>query len=365
MLKLKFWLIIFDFVLAGELSIKSVAPNYDEDELDSMAEAWSQSFWTSRVEGTWKKYSSYWVDYVAWKATTKDPNPLNANSTDVVIYLLYMLGSDMATESTINATLASISLIFEAFNLVNPCANAIVKAQVESIMRIVTKPVQKKKPLSLSMVKNGIMRNYKANPKAKQVKLLLLYVLECFAIKRWGDIQYLRASHFERQFDGSFLVKIPKSKTDQRGRGGTFKIAQASDGLNIPDVLSFCLKNIAKDFEKSDFIFCKVRIARGGGYRVHEDSRKSGKDLKVISYSSMRCYFREDLLVEGVDPDKYGLHSGRRTGATLAERLGVKKKVIKKTGAWKSDKSVEGYIDEEEVPGEIVSRVLAEAVSNV
>ena len=78
----------------------------------------------------------------------------------------------------------------------------------------------------------------------------------------------------------------------------------------------------------------------------------------------MRCYFREDLLLEGVDPDKYGLHSGRRTGATLAERLGVEKKVIKKTGAWKSDKSVEGYIDEEEVPGEIVSRGLSEAVSN-
>ena len=36
------------------------------------------------------------------------------------------------------------------------------------------------------------------------------------------------------------------------------------------------------------------------------------KKFKVISYSATRFYSREDLLVEGVDPDKYGLYSGQR-----------------------------------------------------
>ena len=92
-----------------------MASDCDGDDLDSMAESWSE-------KGAWRM--SMEIGEVIQKILIHyAPNLLMW-----WFILLYMLGSDKTTDGAINATMASFALIFEDYNLFNPCANAILQA---------------------------------------------------------------------------------------------------------------------------------------------------------------------------------------------------------------------------------------------
>ena len=57
---------------------------------------------------------------------------------------------------------------------------------------------------------------------------------------------------------------------------------------------------------------------------------------KSISYGTMREAFRRDLKTVGADPFKFGLHSLRSGGATMASNSGYSDRVFQQHGRWKS-----------------------------
>ena len=70
--------------------------------------------------------------------------------------------------------------------------------------------------------------------------------------------------------------------------------------------------------------------------------RKFGK----LSYTRVRELLLEKLVLLGLDPSDFGLHSLRSGGATAAANAGVSDRLFKKHGRWKSEKAKDGYVKE-------------------
>ena len=68
--------------------------------------------------------------------------------------------------------------------------------------------------------------------------------------------------------------------------------------------------------------------------------------IKPISYSRIREIFIKVLKAVNLDWKKYGLHSLRSGGASLAAYNGVSDRLFKRHGRWKSDKAKDGYIED-------------------
>ena len=68
---------------------------------------------------------------------------------------------------------------------------------------------------------------------------------------------------------------------------------------------------------------------------------------KPISYSSIREAFKRDLKSVGADPSKFGLHSLRSGGATMAANSGVNDRVFQRHGRWKSVQAKDTYVDDD------------------
>ena len=68
--------------------------------------------------------------------------------------------------------------------------------------------------------------------------------------------------------------------------------------------------------------------------------------IKPISYSRIREIFIKVLKAVNLDWKKYGLHSLRSGGASLAAYNGVSDRLFKRHGRWKSDKAKDSYIED-------------------
>ena len=80
--------------------------------------------------------------------------------------------------------------------------------------------------------------------------------------------------------------------------------------------------------DSKDVIFKPISKGKGSCKLVAPD--------KPISYSTFRRPFRKDLQSLGVEPSKFGLHSLRSGGATMAANNGVNDWVFQRYGRWKS-----------------------------
>ena len=68
---------------------------------------------------------------------------------------------------------------------------------------------------------------------------------------------------------------------------------------------------------------------------------------KAISYSTIRWTFRRDQLSHGVEPSKFGLHSLRSGGTTMAANNGVNDRIFQRHGRWKSAQAKDTNADDD------------------
>jgi len=68
---------------------------------------------------------------------------------------------------------------------------------------------------------------------------------------------------------------------------------------------------------------------------------------KAIYYTKIREDIQEVLTNIGLKSSMYGLHSLRSGGASAAANFGVKDRLIKKHGRWKSENIKDMYISED------------------
>lgn len=65
-----------------------------------------------------------------------------------------------------------------------------------------------------------------------------------------------------------------------------------------------------------------------------------------MSYSRANEFLKKELLKEGLDPAKFGIHSLRAGGASSAAALGVPERLFQRHGGWRSEKARNYYVKE-------------------
>ena len=74
---------------------------------------------------------------------------------------------------------------------------------------------------------------------------------------------------------------------------------------------------------------------------------KNGQRLREsgsVSYTRMRELVLEKLSAIGLDPKRFGLHSLRSGGASVAANVGVPDRMFKQHGRWRSENAKDGYV---------------------
>jgi hypothetical protein len=61
-------------------------------------------------------------------------------------------------------------------------------------------------------------------------------------------------------------------------------------------------------------------------------------------YSTVNEWFKDAARVLGLDPSKYGTHSGRQGGATRAANVDVPDRLFRAHGGWRSEHAKDGYV---------------------
>jgi hypothetical protein len=113
------------------------------------------------------------------------------------------------------------------------------------------------------------------------------------------------------------FIFIEKSKTDQ-GRTGEVVVISKSDDPRICPVVWFKYLENIRD-EESDFLY-------------HHHNSPAG-----LSSSTPCGRVQKWLTAIGLNGKEFGSHSCRSGGATAAAQAGVKLRLLKRHGRWKSD----------------------------
>ena len=176
-----------------------------------------------------------------------------------------------------------------------------------------------------------------------------MYVLSFAGFFRFDDVSRIRRSDIS--FRAGFMVgKVLKSKNDQLRKGDEVVISQLSSSACPVELLKRYLAMFKIPPDSKDFIFKPISKGKGFCKLVAPD--------KPISYSTIRGAFRRDLLSLGVEPSKFGLHSLRSGGATMAANNGVNDRVFQRPCRWKSVQAKDTYVDDNLEQRLVVSRFL-------
>ena len=139
--------------------------------------------------------------------------------------------------------------------------------------------------------------------------------------------------------EGFVVIKVPKSKSDQLRRGDKVVISELPSPACPVKLLKKYLTKLQIPPDSRDLIFRP--ISKG------KNSCKLIAPNKPISYSTMRQAFWRDLKTTGADPSKFGLHSLRSGGASMAANSGVSDRVFERHGCWKSTKVKDIYVNDD------------------
>ena len=211
----------------------------------------------------------------------------------------------------------------------SPTDNTIVEAVRSSSKRILgTAIVNSKEPISSSLIQDIISGSNLENP--VELRNVTLYVLSFAGFFRFDDVSRIRRNDIFFN-EGFMVIKVPKSKNDQLGRGDEVVISELSSPACPVKLLKKYLTTLQIPPDSRDLIFRPISKGKGSCKLIAPD--------KPISYSTIRQAFRRDLKTTGADPSKFGLHSLRSGGASMAANSGVSDRVFHRHGRWKSTKA--------------------------
>ena len=237
------------------------------------------------------------------------------------------------SRSIIDSAFYGIKWAHSLAGIPSPTDNPIVEAVRSASKRILgTAIVNRKEPISSSVIHDIISRS---NLETRNVTL---YVLSFAGFFRFDDVSRIRRNDIFFN-EGFMVIKVPKGKNDQLRRGDEVVISELPSPACPVKLLKKYLTNLQIPPDSRDLIF--KPISKG------KDSCKLIAPDKPISYSTMRRAFRRDLKTTGADPSKFGLHSLRSGGASMAANSGVSDKVFQRHGRWKSTKAKDIYVDDD------------------
>lgn len=280
-------------------------------ELDRLIEA-------SLTERTRRAYRDDLTHFETWLGRS-----IPASDREVAEYLAAM--AETLKPATLSRRLASISKAHQALDLPSPVFSEIVRAAFQGVRREYGTAQRQAKPLLKDDLIDILDRLADSNKGIRDRALLLIGFAGGF---RRSELVGIDIDHIEHVRQG-MIVTLPRSKTDQEGKGRKVGIPFGR-GRHCP------VKTLEAWLDLS-------RITTGPVFRpinrhghVEYSLRLSGEAVSII--------VKDAVHLIGFDPDLYSGHSLRAGLATSAAMAGVPTHKIRQTTGHSSDSMLGRYI---------------------
>jgi integrase len=216
--------------------------------------------------------------------------------------------------SALNLHLSAIAFVHEQSRLDNPCA-LLPKDVMKGLRRALGKPPEKAKWLASEQAQEAAML-FPDDLRGKRDRAILLVGFAAGGRRR-SEVAALQVEQLEDQMDGSFMWTVPRSKTDQEGKGFAVPIPYLEDA---PD--KACPARALRDWMdaagvEKGAIFCSIDRHGNMGVRKPDDP-KLGIQGDLVSK-----VVKKAVSALGLDPTLYSAHSLRSGFTSSMARDGV------------------------------------------
>jgi site-specific recombinase XerD len=254
-----------------------------------------------KSDNTRRAYASDFADFSAW-CDTRRYNGLPAEPIVVAQYLAALADGGLKA-STITRRCAAIRYAHKAAGLEPPTNAEGVKAVLRGIRRTKgTRPLRK-----APAVAAAIHRMLEALPDTlagKRDRAILL--LGFAAALRRSELAAVRVEDIERTPKG-FLLTLPKSKTDQEGKGQTVVIPRGARLKPVEAIDAWALAaNVTtgplfREVDRHGRVGTRAISDRSIARIVKRAALAAGLDASLFSGHSLRAGFVTQALDDGVD----------------------------------------------------------------
>jgi site-specific recombinase XerD len=251
--------------------------------------------------GTARAYRADWRVFEGWCAA-RALTALPAAPETIALFLASQAQAGLKV-STLERRLAAIRLAHDVAGQLLPTSHKLVRGALAGIARQHGRRVQPKAPALAAQVKAMAAATPDTLRGCRDRALVLLGFAGAF---RRSELVAIRVEDLGFELDG-LRVRLPRSKTDQEGRGHVVPVLRGQQSCPVRAVSAW----LARAGITTGPVF--VRIDRAGN--VRPDSALSPQTVALI----VKWY----AFKAGFDPRPYAGHSLRRGFATQAAMNGV------------------------------------------
>ena len=266
----------------------------------------------SRQPNTVKVYVTWYNCFLKWAKTFEELDTMPVSELTIAMFLLSLYQQGSST-SSLQQCISAINWIHDLSGCTKPTDSPMVKLIVEGSIRLNSKSTQRKKPITVDMIrelKHHMIQS--CNPINLMDNRLLTYMLLSFS----GFLRYDEACHIRRsdiQFHTSHIsLFIERSQTDVYRTGKTVIIARTNTDLCPVKALLDYLRQAGIPRDSDHYIFHNVAFQRSKNKYILRPTNTP------MSYSRTRELLLSKLQGIGLDKSDFGTHSLRAGGATAA-----------------------------------------------
>jgi integrase len=258
----------------------------------------------SRADKTVRAYGGDWARYAAWcKENGLDPLP---SAGDVVAAYCATLADEGKRKTTILRALASIARMHESAGHPSPWASPEVRVTMQGIARKIGAQERRVRPITPEQLHKMLEPLGQAPAEVRNKAILLVGFAG--ALRR-SEIIGIHMEHLTFIPGRGVEVLLPRSKTDQEGKGQTVRI-DAGGSLCPVAALNAWLDVLRAAGATSGPVFRSTH------------TRNMATRPKAITGGYIAKLIKTHCALAGIDPTEYSGHSLRAGCVTYARRLG-------------------------------------------
>jgi len=256
-----------------------------------------------------------------WKAWALDHKlqVFPANESHVSLYLQY-LGETKQSKAEVEEAVNSLAWVHSLSSLPSPTKSPLVQIMHEGLRRSLAKPLRKKEPFTVEMLKAIASDAEKGNSLA-DIRLTAACLLAFASFLRYDGVSNIPSC--DVKFDTEHItIAIPRSKNDQLCQGNEVVIAR-SNSITCPVAMLEQCMGIAQISRESELFLFRPFVA--------------GRTPKLRDSGKLSCTRMSELLKQKLDELDYpsvefSPLSLRAGGATAAVEAGVPDRIFKRHG---------------------------------
>lgn len=282
---------------------------------------------SGKSDSTLKKYDVYFSKFKTW-CSKYNLDHLPASVTTISLYITFLIQSHVST-SVLNSAYYSIKWEHDMNLYEEIFRDKFLKLILDGGTRILAKPVNKKCPITVDILKEVVLKHGISND-LKDLRICCLMLIGFAGFLRFDELSHIQVKNISI-FNTHVEIKIEKSKTDIYRQGNVVVISRTETQYCPVVMLERYLREAHLDLESDQFIFRAVTFFKSTNKTV------LCKQNKPISYTRTREIVLEVLDQLGYDKKQFGLHSLRSGGATAAASNSVPDRLLKSHGRWRCE----------------------------